>query len=63
MKICEKNHEVIAFETDHCPLCKHTNALLEKDKELAEKDEKIWELEGTVADYNYRLEQCQEDKD
>jgi hypothetical protein len=56
MKLCQNNHNAIVFTDEHCPLCKHINALAEKDKAIEKLDHTIWGLEGTVADLEFKLE-------
>jgi DNA repair exonuclease SbcCD ATPase subunit len=61
MKLCTTCD--IAYNSPECPVCQATKFLEEKDKELALKEEKIWNLEGKVADLDYQLEQCQKGED
>jgi hypothetical protein len=61
MKLCTTCD--IAYNSPECPVCKATKILEEKDKEVAMRDEEIWNLEGKVADLDYRLEQCQKGED
>jgi hypothetical protein len=61
MKICTTCD--IVFNSPECPACQARRFVDEKDKELALKDEKIWNLEGKVADLDYQLEQCQKGED
>ena len=60
MKLCEQNHNVIAFTCAECPLCKSVKALETREKEHAVTEKKIWDLEGTVADLEYQIDKLKE---
>lgn len=59
MKLCAEYHDEIVFDSGPCPLCAMVKERDELSVKLAEKDEKIDQLEGTVADLDYKLEECQ----
>lgn len=59
MHVCDDGHDDVAYTVNRCPVCdvmKERDAL---ETKLAERDETIDQLEGTVADLDFKLEECQ----
>jgi len=54
MKLCERCN--IVHEQEGCPLCSVEKRILEIDADRARLEEKIWQLEGTIADLEYKNE-------
>jgi glutaredoxin len=59
MHICDDGHSEVVYTVDECPVCKATKELAAVEKRESKKEEQIYELEGTIADLSFKLEECQ----
>ena len=57
MNTCDDKHDEVVYTVPVCPVCAVKKERDDLEVKLAARDEKINELEGTVADLDYKLDQ------